>query len=123
MDEDDAVYRRAKDFFENHYKDRGMVKWQGYFLSDHTEDVRKNDTARAVARNQKAMPEMELDEITEKLFKAYANNLHVSVQERSKQGENFPPIIQGKVQGFDEQYIFIGNDRIELDNLLWCSIE
>ena len=123
MDADDEVYRRAKDFFENHYVDRGMVKWQGYFLSDHTEDVRKDNVARAAARNQKAMPEMELEEITEMLFKAYANNLHVSVQERSKLGENFPPIIEGKVQGFDEQYIFIGNNKIELDNLLWCSIE
>ena len=30
---------RAKRFLKTDYADRGMVKWQGYFLSDHTEDV------------------------------------------------------------------------------------
>ncbi len=29
------------DFFANRYIDRGMRKWQGYYLSDHTAALKK----------------------------------------------------------------------------------
>lgn len=32
-DYDPAV---VQNFFDNYYQDRGVVKWQGFFLSDHT---------------------------------------------------------------------------------------
>lgn len=33
----DKIYNDnfAENFFKNYYKDRGMLKWQGFFLSDH----------------------------------------------------------------------------------------
>jgi len=44
------MYERAAYFFAHDYHERGMVKWQGYFLSDHTEDVKKK-----VAKEKAAM--------------------------------------------------------------------
>ncbi|WP_164222526.1 hypothetical protein [Weissella paramesenteroides] len=41
---------REERFFRNDYHDRGMVKWQGYFLSAHTEDVSKYSKKRAINR-------------------------------------------------------------------------
>ncbi|KRN10379.1 hypothetical protein [Liquorilactobacillus mali] len=35
---DDAF---AEYFFKNFYQDRGMRKWQGFFLSDHTQALKK----------------------------------------------------------------------------------
>ncbi|KMO57928.1 phage infection protein, partial [Lacticaseibacillus rhamnosus] len=35
------------DFFANRYIDRGMRKWQGYYLSDHTAALKKTGTDRA----------------------------------------------------------------------------
>ncbi|WP_289978555.1 hypothetical protein [Lactobacillus sp. UCMA15818] len=31
----------AEYFFKNFYQDRGMRKWQGSFLSDHTQALKK----------------------------------------------------------------------------------
>ncbi|MFT8882891.1 MAG: hypothetical protein ABF991_05625 [Liquorilactobacillus hordei] len=31
----------AEYFFRNFYQDRGMRKWQGFFLSDHTQALKK----------------------------------------------------------------------------------
>ena len=28
-------------FFEHDYQDRGMTKWQGFYLSDHTVAIKK----------------------------------------------------------------------------------
>lgn len=32
----------ANDFFKNYYKDRGKIKWSGFFLSEHTAALKKN---------------------------------------------------------------------------------
>ena len=50
--------RRSKQFFEEGYNERGMVKWQGYYLSDHTEDVTSYTQSRQVKMYIKLMPEM-----------------------------------------------------------------
>ncbi|SUP61392.1 Uncharacterised protein [Weissella viridescens] len=65
------AFQRAKDFFEKEYKDRGMVKWQGFFLSDHVEDVEKYANEREQVEQQEQMPSMTLEEISEVLFDAY----------------------------------------------------
>ncbi|ODP92844.1 hypothetical protein [Levilactobacillus brevis] len=31
----------AEQFLKNKYHDRGMLKWQGFFLSDHTSAIKK----------------------------------------------------------------------------------
>ena len=31
----------VNNFFEHDYHDRGMVKWQGFYLSDHTAALKK----------------------------------------------------------------------------------
>ncbi len=49
---------RAKRFFKTDYTDRGMVKWQGYFLSDHTEDVSKYSENRRDAAERTDLQEI-----------------------------------------------------------------
>ncbi|EPC51320.1 hypothetical protein Lpp48_09324, partial [Lacticaseibacillus paracasei subsp. paracasei Lpp48] len=36
------------DFFANRYFDRGMRKWQGYYLSDHTAALKKQSKSEAL---------------------------------------------------------------------------
>jgi hypothetical protein len=97
----DEILARAKRYFEHYYVDRGMVKWNGYYLSDHTESVGKYTQERANERNQVVMPEMSLENITAILFHAYSNHLQVSVQERTLSSGGFaPPLITGLVVGF-----------------------
>lgn len=47
-----AQLNLAASFFAKDYQERGVVKWQGFFLSDHTEDVAKYSEKRQ-ARNHR----------------------------------------------------------------------
>ncbi|MCM0582802.1 hypothetical protein H9L19_06875 [Weissella diestrammenae] len=114
---------RAKRFFENDYKERGMVKWQGYYLSDHTEDAEKNRLARKQAYEQGWMPEMSMVEIGEVLFDAYSKGRMVAIQERVRQDEFVPQLIHGVVKGYGETDIFVGNHQIEMNNIRWAIIK
>ncbi|MGK4063545.1 hypothetical protein AB0Y39_05640 [Weissella paramesenteroides] len=47
-----AQLNLAASFFAKDYQERGVMKWQGFFLSDHTEDVAKYSEKRQ-ARNHR----------------------------------------------------------------------
>jgi hypothetical protein len=47
--------KEVDDFFKN-YQDRGMKKWSGFFLSDHTVQINKSNIARNTIYHKK--PEM-----------------------------------------------------------------
>lgn len=122
-DETQRALARAKYYFEHDYKDRGMVKWNGYYLSDHTENASKAVALEAHKRNQMAMPEMSLEDISKILFEAYSKHLQVKVQETTRESDgSVPLIITGFVDGFVDQDIYIANKTFSLDNLLWCQI-
>lgn len=38
---DTAANEVATEFFKNDYHDRGIKKWGGFFLSEHTADLKK----------------------------------------------------------------------------------
>lgn len=117
------AFQRAKEFFERDYKDRGMVKWQGFFLSDHVEDAEKYTDEREKVEQQKQMPNMTLAEISEVLFHAYRKLETVEYQLKGidVQG-HYPPIEMGKVKGNDENVAVIGNKRVEMSQINWCNI-
>lgn len=122
-DETQRALARAKYYFEHDYKDRGMVKWNGYYLSDHTENAIKAAALEAHKRNQVAMPEMSLEDISKILFEAYAKHLQVQIQERTRESDgSVPSVVTGFVGGFVDQDIYIANKIFNLDNILWCQI-
>lgn len=113
--------KRAKHFFEDEYKERGMVKWQGYYLSDHTEDVTSYTQSRQAKMNIKLMPEMGQENISKTLYSAYGDNSVVSIQEKAIIDGLVPAIISGHVKGYDEEYVFIGDIRISIDSINWIE--
>lgn len=117
------VFQRAKEFFERDYKDRGMVKWQGFFLSDHVEDAEKYASEREQVEQQEQMPSMTLEEISEVLFDAYRKleTVEYQLQGIDVQG-HYPRIETGKVKGNDENVAVIGNKRVEMSQINWCHI-
>ena len=118
---EEAQMERAKQFFDNEYKERGMVKWQGYYLSDHTENVSEYTHHRKNRMDQKLMPEMTLEEISSVLFAAYANHKVVSVQERAVIDGLVPAIISGMVKGYDENEVYVGSVKLSLEDINWVS--
>lgn len=103
------------DFFKN-YKDRGMVKWQGFYLSDHVQKMHQKSKAEAYVEVKKE--EMSLNEISEVLLKAYAESRIVSVQLYLLDQEGkLPRSFKGHVLGVDGNNVMIGKDIIDLNDI------
>lgn len=103
------------DFFKT-YQDRGMKKWQGFFLSDHTATINKDNRQRSIIYHKKKP--MTVEEVSKILMNAYANHRQVSVQlkELNIEGKVQPDII-GFVQGYQIDEIVISGIWIDLNNI------
>lgn len=112
----------AANFFQRDYQDRGMVKWGGFALSDHTEDVNKYTAQRAQRMQQARMPEMSSQAMLPILEHAFANHELVQIQQASKQDQQIPALITGFVQGYTELGVVIGATEIEYADLWWVSL-
>lgn len=108
---DNTVY----DFFKT-YQDRGMKKWQGLMLSDHTSAI--NRSKQQIAKIYQKKPTMSEEQAGELLMTAYANHKQVTVQlkELDLDGCVKPDII-GHVQGYYVEKIMISGKEIELSNI------
>ncbi|WEV41152.1 hypothetical protein [Lactobacillus sp. ESL0681] len=102
-------------FFKN-YHDRGMQKWQGYFLSDHTLSINQQKRRNAVHNSLK--PAMSLEDIGCKLLEAYSNHKVVRVQLKELNEDKQPPAdLVGFVTGYDEESIIIAEQKVALTNI------
>jgi len=95
-----------KDPFVRNYQDRGMVKWAGFYLSEHTSSMEKEQTKR---RNPEVLKqEMSEDEIENVLSFALLKNQFVSIQLLEiEQGVFKGKTITGKIVGYDNGLIQI----------------
>lgn len=118
-----SAYHRAQAFFEEKYYDRGMVKWLGYYLSDHTEQIAKEHAHNTQIKMRSWQTAMTEDEITALLFKAYRQRLKVDLQVKLQDMDGtLPALVSGIVQGYDENnFVFIGADAIKIDDIQWIG--
>lgn len=104
--------------FFKYYQDRGMKKWAGYFLSDHTMKMNQEKTAaRQVASRKREQP-MTPAKISEILLTAFANHYPVSLQlkEVNENGQ-LPAEIVGFVAGWHEQSIIVDHRSLLLEQI------
>lgn len=93
--------RKIEDFFRN-YQDRGMKKWSGFFLSDHTAKINQSKFKRNTIYYKKT--EMSQSQISQLLLEAFCNHKLVSIQLKNlDQDGNFFADIQGFVEGYTNQ--------------------
>lgn len=103
------------------YIDRGMVKWNGMYLSEHTAARYNQRTAKRNRPKQKiAMTTQEIQTI---LVTAYKNSCIVAIQkeERNLDGDYSPDII-GNILGFDELGLFIDQQKVDFDEIRHVEI-
>lgn len=105
--------QRVTDFFA-HYQDRGMKKWAGFFLSDHTAMINKETRQKSVPDRA----EMSREECGKVLGAAFGNQQLVAVQlkEVDENGDR-PEEIVSFVRGYAEDKVVIGDKAIALDDL------
>lgn len=111
----------VNEFFKN-YQDRGMKKWQGLMLSDHTAAINRSKLdLDKVYIKKKTMTQEESSEL---LMYAYANHKLISVQLKELDADdNVQPDIEGVVEGYDIDEIVVSGTRISLDNINHVEIE
>ncbi|GAX07346.1 hypothetical protein IWT5_00079 [Secundilactobacillus silagincola] len=111
---DDQLVQR---FFDHDYQDRGVVKWQGFYLSDHTAALKKQ--AKQEAKKYPARTQQSVEEIAQVLSEAYANGQTVSVQlnNRNLNGEFLPDLV-GKVIGYEDEMVYLeGQQGFEIGDV------
>lgn len=106
---------QVEEFFK-HYRDRGMKKWAGFFLSDHTSSIAGQRARESVVYQPK--PELSAAENSSLLLKAYENNYQVRVQVKKVDAEgHFLPDIVAFVVGISEDGILLGSQLVHLDEI------
>lgn len=95
------------------YHDRGMAKWMGFYLSEHTARMKTEKTKRNLTRPRKL--QMNAIEIAEILSTSYLSKNLVEIQlaALNPEGEAFADII-GVVLGFDDTTIFLADATMEI---------
>ncbi|KMO88774.1 MULTISPECIES: hypothetical protein [Lacticaseibacillus] len=99
-----------KHFFEHDYHDRGMIKWQGFYLSDHTAALnQQNQQLNAVYVPR---PQQSLATITEVLADAYQRQQPVTIQLKTvDQNNRHWPDITTLIHGYNANDIVVDADR------------
>ncbi|MDI6650593.1 hypothetical protein [Leuconostoc suionicum] len=103
-------------YFKNDYRERGKIKWNGYFLSDHTSSLVKED----VQRNQKTqkLPRISLNEAQSILQHSCVNYHIVTVQQNIETYDGYLiPNVTGLVNGFTESGVYINQQFIAFEDI------
>lgn len=100
----------------DNYHDRGVMKWNGFYLSDHTEKI-DNDTKERANINT-AKEQMTAEAISEVLNAAMVKNRPVSIQKEERNAEGYyPDDIVGKILGSNELGIYVGKYKVHYDEI------
>ncbi|KRO15918.1 hypothetical protein [Lacticaseibacillus saniviri] len=100
----------AANFFKNDYQDRGMVKWQGYFLSDHTSALKTEAKEDEQMWHQQIPDPMMPTRIKELLEQAQTKSQTVIIYTNvTDLNQRFQIPIIGRIQGWENQMLYLGD--------------
>ncbi|MBA1393521.1 hypothetical protein EQ500_06515 [Lactobacillus sp. XV13L] len=109
------------DFFKN-YQDRKMKKWVGFFLSDHTVAITRDEKRRASKHPRKQA--MSPEEISVQLLKAYGNHCLVHLQVKVVDGDDqLPADVVGFVNGYSDEGIVVDGHKIALEDINHIEVD
>lgn len=98
------------------YRDLGMKKWAGFILSEHTLEQEKYEKAKKKVNLPK--PQMSPEDIYTTMQQAQIKNKRIAVQREAVDIEgNYYDDVVGLLKGADSRGIYIGNERIDFDEI------
>ncbi|MFD0896990.1 hypothetical protein [Loigolactobacillus binensis] len=110
----------AADFFKYHYHDRGMLKWGGFYLSDHTSALQKMHAAEVPEAQLAAQP---LAMISQSLFAAWQTQRPVHLQLNQLEDGERVVALTGTVVGMADNEIGIQTDQQKIVWLVLAAIK
>ncbi|EJO00169.1 hypothetical protein [Oenococcus oeni] len=114
---------KIRDRFIRCFQDRGMLKWGGFYLSDHTRVIEKSAKYRAEKQSRYLKEQMNFHKISEVLFRAFSNEREVEIQLADENQEHgIAKIIVGFVEGYDRDGIIVANNFFSLDDIWRCEL-
>ncbi|GAA0038720.1 hypothetical protein [Lactobacillus amylovorus] len=107
--------KRVEEFFRN-YQDRGMKKWAGFYLSDHTAKINQDKKRRdTVYVKKKTMSQKDIRAI---LLKSFGEHRKVSVQLKDLSIDNdLQADIVGFVDGYQEDTVIISGNLVLIEDI------
>ncbi|KAF1304266.1 hypothetical protein IV487_13080 [Enterococcus saccharolyticus] len=93
------------------YNDRKKIKWAGFYLSEHTAQIDAQKRGSSI----EPKPQMSEEEITRTLEKAVLYNQSIAIQLNQIADEQYLPDIEGYLQGYENNVLFVANQQIELE--------
>lgn len=98
----------------HYYHDRGIKKYLGFYLSEHTRELHQLDKEQSLVNEGKEM--MTFDDIFDVINIAIMKQIPVVIQPNVANSEDgsFFDEIKGKINGFTETTIYIDDLSIEL---------
>lgn len=109
-------FSEVNDMSELHpYQDRKKLKWNGFFLSEHTATIAKQRKQAAVVIKPKE--KLTEEEIGAVLSEAAIKNKRIAVQLDIVIADSYLPDICGMIQGYDESTIYVGGEKIKLSEI------
>ena len=109
--------REDLNYYFNHvYKDRGILKWQGMFLSEHTTELKR---VEQLDQEVPRLPQQSQQEIAYYLERSMKHNKVLSVQLNSLDVfGRMPPDITGVFRGFiDLETLLINEHPVALEEI------
>ncbi|SJZ84679.1 hypothetical protein [Fructilactobacillus lindneri] len=105
-------------FFKHDYHDRGLKKWQGYFLSDHTQRINVIRKRRHENKTRQLHEQMNATAISEVVSRAMTKQQQVCVQIcEYRDGELKINDLVGKITGLDGNFLRLDN-RLLLTSMI-----
>lgn len=88
------------------YVDRKRLKWMGFYLSEHTAQMDRSFQEEHTIIKEKST--MNNQAITEIMEEALLKEKMIAVQTNELIDHSYRPDIVGKIRGYNEQGIFVG---------------
>lgn len=96
----------VQSFFDNYYHDRGKMKWQGFYLSDHTAAL--NQQMKQIQHTNKLRQEQTSIEITKLLMQSFTYNQVIKVQLNIYDKNNEVEADRiGRISGYDNDLFYL----------------
>lgn len=93
------------------YDDRRMAKWMGFYLSEHTGEMEKDNTVRNKVWNRKqSMSEFEIGEVLDTAFKNHSQVV-IQTAELNGEGSAFEDVV-GVVEGHNGNTLYVSDDEL-----------
>ena len=107
--------KRVEEFFWT-YQDRGMKKWAGFYLSDHTAKINQDNKKRNTIYVRKTP--MDQKDIRAMLLKSFGEHRKVSVQLKDLSIDNdLQADIVGFVEGYQEDTAIISKNLVLIEDI------